>query len=421
VYELSEISALILSELKDIAQSQLEKKVLHAVITVPAYYGDLQRQAVKKAGSLAGLIVDRIVNEPTAAAVAYGYNKNLKQRVLVYDFGGGTFDVSVLQVKGNDFKVLATGGDTFLGGVDIDNRMVAYAVDRFREATGKDLASDKMAVQRIRAAAELSKRELSTQTSVELLLPYITQVNGKPVDMKIIFSRDLLNRLSIDLVDRTLEICDDVLASISCRKTEIEEILLVGGQTRMPLVQDQIKNHFGKLPRKGVHPDEVVAIGAAILANPDHACKKVALHDVLSIPIGIALAGGKFKVILDRNTPVPASKSYRVTLTREDSLVVDVYQGESPAILQNEYLGTFTFPNPAPGKRGGRTLEMKFELGAECLLTVLVRDLETHEQTLVKMMTLQSPKSLQDSLRNATEEERGWIKKWARKIFGKGP
>ncbi len=393
-YDLSQISAFILSEIRDVAQGQLECPIHRAVITVPAYYNDNQRQAVKKAGHLAGFQVDRIVNEPTAAAIAYGFNKGFNHKILVYDFGGGTFDVSILHVHGNEFKVLATGGDTFLGGIDIDNRLKAYVLKKFQEATGKDLSSEPVPIQRLRAASEQTKRDLSSQETLEMLLPFITEVKGKPVDLRIKITRVELNRLAADLVDRTITICDEVLTAIGIKKTDLNEILLVGGQTRMPLVRHKVEKHFGKTPRKGVHPEEVVALGAAILANPEAATSQVQLRDVLSIPIGIALANGKFKVILDRNTPIPASKTYRVTLKNDKGLVIDIYQGEKTFVRENEYLGKFWFPPPPKGLRGGIDLEMRFELSAECLLTVRVKDLETGEQTSTKMMTMQTQISL---------------------------
>lgn len=421
-YSLSQISAHILSEIREVAQGILGKKITRAVITVPAYYNDNQRHAVKKAGTLAGLLVERIVNEPTAAAVAYGVNKGFNENILVYDFGGGTFDVSILHVHGNEFKVLATGGDTFLGGVDIDNRITAFAIQKFKEATGKDLVTEKIAVQRIRQAAERAKRNLSVETQVQFLMPYITALHGKAVDLDFRFTRDQLNLLSADLVDRTLILCDQVLSSVNMKKDDIEEFLLVGGQTRMPLVQERVQAHFGRKPRKGVHPDEVVALGAAILANPEAMKTEVKLRDVLSIPIGIALAGGRFKIILHKNTPIPATKAYKLSVTREDMLVIDIYQGEDAAILKNEYLGTFCFPPPKTGKKEGRNLEMRFDLSAECLLTVKVRDAETGEQTVAEMVTVQSPKSLQESLRAAMKgkeaQKNGWFASFAKKTLG---
>lgn len=422
-YDLSEISSFILSEIVAVAQGQLETKISRAVITVPAYYNDNQRQAVKRAGVMAGLQVDRIVNEPTAAAIAYGFNRKFKQTILIYDFGGGTFDVSVLQVNNNKFKVLATGGDTFLGGVDVDNRLTAYALEQFRKATGKDLVSEKVAMQRLRQAAEQCKRDLSDRTSVEMLLPFITKINDEAVDLRIKLTRDQLNRLSAHFVDRTLQMCDDVLDSVGMKSSQIDAVLLVGGQTRMPLIRERIAKHFGKEPRKGVHPEEVVALGAAILANMGAKGSSVQLRDVLSIPIGVALPGGGFKVIMDRNTPIPTSKSFRVTVKKDDMLVIDLYQGEHKRVLQNEYLGTFSFPAPEKGRRGGRDLEMRFELSPECLLAVHVRDLETGETTSTAMVTVQSPKSLKEALaaeaKEGTTPKSGWFQSFARGILGK--
>lgn len=422
-YSLSQISAYILSGIREVAQGMLDRKIDRAVITVPAYYNDNQRQAVKKAGALAGLKVEKIVNEPTAAAVAFGFKKGLDQKILVYDLGGGTFDVSILQVQGNVFRVLATGGDTFLGGVDIDNRLTAYALERFHKVTGKDLASERVAVQRVRQAAEFSKRNLSLENNVEMLLPYVTDVNGKPTDLRIKLNRELLNRLSGDLIDRTLILADQVMNSVQLKKSDIDEILLVGGQTRMPMVQEKVQKHFSKGPRKGVHPDEVVALGAAILANPEAMELEITLRDVLSIPIGISLAAGKFKIILDRNTPIPASKAYKVAVTHEHEVMIDIYQGEYASILKNEYLGTFRFPAPIKGKRGGRNLEMRFDLSAECLLTVKVRDVETGKQTMTEMVAMQDPKSIEESLggtaRGKGTSKRSGFSSFVRKMLGR--
>lgn len=423
VYDLSEISSMILTEIKQYAEGTLEAEVYEAIITVPAYYNDNQRQAVKRAGELAGLEVKRIINEPTAAAIAYGLNKGLKQKILVYDFGGGTFDVSIMEIRGNEFKVIATGGDTFLGGIDIDNRLTGFALERFRNQTGKDLINEKVAVSRLRMAAEQAKCNLSIQKSVDILLPYITEIEGKAVDMKLQVTRDQLNQLSKDLVERTLLMCDEVMESSGIKREKIDEIILVGGQTRMPMVREMIEAHFHKLPRKGVHPEEVVAIGASILAEPEIASSPVELHDVLSIPIGIALLNGKFKVVLDRNTAIPAKRSFKITQDRLEALMVDIYQGDRAHILENEYLGTFCFPSPEPGEEG-RSLEMRFELSAECLLRVRIKDPRSGEEIVTEMITLQTPPSMkramQEALQNNKVEKSTGFRAFAQRILGFG-
>ena len=414
---------MILAEIKQFAEGALETEIDEAIITVPAYYNDNQRQAVKRAGALAGLDVKRIVNEPTAAAIAYGLNKGIRQRVLVYDLGGGTFDVSILEIKGNEFKVIATGGDTFLGGIDIDNRLTAFALERFHQQTGKDLVSEKVAVSRLRLAAEQAKCDLSIQQEVGMLLPYITEIADKPIDLKLQITRKLLNDLSKDLIDRTLSMCDEVIESCGIRKGSIDEIILVGGQTRMPLIRQKIEEHFQMTPRKGVHPDEVVALGAAILANPEVASSPVELRDVLSIPIGIALNNGKFKVVLDRNTPLPASRSFKITQDRSETLMVDIYQGDRGHILENEYLGTFCFPPPEEGEEG-RALEMRFELTQECLLRVRMKDPITGEVNVTEMITLQTPqslkKSMEEALQNTKYAKTTGFRAFAQRILGFG-
>ncbi|MGZ6141527.1 MAG: Hsp70 family protein, partial [Myxococcaceae bacterium] len=289
-YSLEEIGAFILGHAKRISEQFLGGPCPEAVISVPAYYNDLQRAAVKEAGRLAGFEVKRIVNEPTAAALAYGFNRGLDQNVLVYDLGGGTFDVSVLQITGNVFEVLATGGDTFLGGVDFDNRIIDYVLETFQQQTRVDLSQSPIAMQRIKNAAEAAKIDLTLIPNVVIELPYIEERKGKPLDMRIPLSREQLNTLTRDLVDRTFDLCDRVLADRGISKSSIDEIILVGGQSRMPLVQQEIARHFGKPPRKGVHPDESVALGAALLAESLGNIDAVTLLDALSMPIGFAMA-----------------------------------------------------------------------------------------------------------------------------------
>jgi molecular chaperone DnaK len=355
--------------------------------------------------------------------VAYGFNKGFDEKVLVFDLGGGTFDISVLHVKGNEFKVLATGGDTFLGGVDFDTRLAAWVIERFTEATKKDISQERVAVQRIRAASERAKRDLSQEKRVKMQLPYVTEVSGEPVDLHLEITREQLNKLTADLVDRTLSMCDEVLQRIGLKHSDLNEILLVGGQTRMPLVQNKIHQHFGKPPRKGVHPDEVVALGAAILANPEEFKASPKLRDVLSIPIGIALPSGRFKPVLDRNTPIPAGRSYRLTLSKNEPIEIDIYQGESARILENEYLGTFAFPAPPKGSKREQKLEMRFDLSEECLLTVEARDTETGQKTAAQLLTTDTPKSLRDSMEQAVKDEKeakpGWFKAFAQRVLKK--
>jgi molecular chaperone DnaK len=367
-YSLEQISGMVLGHAKRISEQFLGVPCPEAVISVPAYYNDLQRAAVKEAGRQAGFEVKRIVNEPTAAALAYGFNRGLDQNVLVYDLGGGTFDVSVLQITGNVFEVLATGGDTFLGGVDFDNRVIDYVLETFQQQTRVDLSQSPIAMQRIKNAAEAAKIDLTLIPNVVIELPYIEERKGKPLDLRIPLSREQLNALTRDLVDRTFDLCDRVLADKGISKSSIDEIILVGGQSRMPLVQQEITRHFGKPPRKGVHPDESVALGAALLAESLGNIDAVTLLDALSMPIGFAMANGKFRKIIDKNSVIPLTTSFRLPGPKEDSPIIelDIFQGDSEFIVDNEYLGTVKVPASAAGRR------IDFRLNEECLLEVVV-------------------------------------------------
>ncbi len=370
VRTLPEISAMVLAHLKKIAEAFLQKPIDEAVISVPAYYSDAQRHAVREAGRLAGFDVKRIVNEPTAAALAYGFSRGLDQKVLVYDLGGGTFDVSVLQLSGNVFEVLATGGDTFLGGVDFDNRIIDFVLEEFWRQHKVDLANSPIAMQRVKKGVEAAKIDLSLIPNVVIDLPFIEEKKGKPVDIRMPLSRQQLDELTMDLVDRTFEICDQVLGNRNLRPEEIDEIILVGGQSRMPLVQQKILEHFGKLARKGVHPDECVALGAALLADSLDQIDSVTLVDVLSMPIGIATPTNHFRKILDKNQTIPSSKSFRLPPPREpgQQIEIDIYQGESDLIVDNEFLGSIRLPAAATGRR------IDFKLDEECLLKVSFDD-----------------------------------------------
>src|SRR5512133_1595398 len=393
VYGLPEVSSLILAHIKKIAEAFLGKTIDAAVISVPAYYSDPQRQAVREAGRLAGFDVKRIVNEPTAAALAYGFARGLDQKILVYDLGGGTFDVSVLQLTGNVFEVLATGGDTFLGGVDFDNRIIDWILEDFWQKQKIDLAQSPIAMQRVKKGAEAAKIDLTLMPNVVIDLPFIEEKKGKPVDIRLALSRQQLNELTMDLVDRTFQICDQVLAERNLGPGDIDEIILVGGQSRMPLVQQKILEHFGKPPRKGVHPDECVALGAALLADSLDTIDSVTLVDVLSMPIGIALPNSHFRRILDKNTTIPSNKSFRLPPPREPGqpIEIDIYQGESDLIVDNEYIGSIRLPAAATGRR------IDFKLDEECLLKVTFDDPEKG-MTEVKLATRDTPDQLKKAL-----------------------
>ena len=395
VYSLPQISAFVLQHCKRVAEATLGQEISEAIISVPAYYNDNQRNAVKEAGRLAGFNVKRIVNEPTAAALAYGLNRGFDHKVLVYDLGGGTFDVSVLQLHGNVMEVLATGGDTFLGGVDFDNRIIDFVLEEFRNETKIDLTQSPIAMQRIKNAAEAAKIDLSLLSNVVIELPYVTDRKGKPVDLRIPISRERVNTLVMDLVDRSFELVERVLGEKGLQRGDIQEVLLVGGQTRMPLVQGKAHQFFGKPPRKGVHPDESVALGAALLAESMSEIDSVTLVDALSMPIGFAVSGGRFRKVIEKNTQIPSQRSFRLPPPRGgQGLELDVFQGDSDRIVDNEYLGTLRFPPESAGQR------VNFNLDEECLLHVTVEGI-TGEVKEVLLATQDTP----DALKAAWQEE----------------
>ena len=400
VYSLPQISAFVLQHCKRVAEATLGQEIHEAVVSVPAYYNDNQRNAVKEAGKLAGFTVKRIVNEPTAAALAYGLNRGFDHKVLVYDLGGGTFDVSVLQLHGNVMEVLATGGDTFLGGLDFDNRIIDYVLEEFRNETKIDLTQSPIAMQRIKNAAESAKIDLSLLSNVVIELPYITDRRGKPVDLRIPISRERLNALVMDLVDRSFELVERVLAEKSLNRSEIHEVLLVGGQTRMPLVQGKAHQYFGKPPRKGVHPDESVALGAALLAESMQEIDSVTLVDALSMPIGIGVPGGRFRKIIEKNTQIPAQRTFRLPPPRAGApLELDVFQGDSDRIVDNEYLGTLKFPPDAAGQK------VSFNLDEECLLHITIEAIAGTPRE-VMLATHDTPEALRQAWQEESERRR---------------
>ena len=395
VYSLPQISAFVLQHCKRVAEATLGQEITEAIISVPAYYNDNQRNAVKEAGILAGFSVKRIVNEPTAAALAYGLNRGFDHKVLVYDLGGGTFDVSVLQLHGNVMEVLATGGDTFLGGVDFDNRIIDFVLEEFRNQTKIDLTQSPIAMQRIKNAAEAAKIDLSLLSNVVIELPFITERKGKPVDLRIPLARERVNTLVIDLVEKTFQLVERVLGEKNLPRSDIQEVLLVGGQTRMPLVQGKAHQFFGKPPRKGVHPDESVALGAALLAESMQEIDSVTLVDALSMPIGFAMPGGRFRKVIEKNTQIPSKSGFRLPPGRDGKgLELDIFQGDSDRILDNEYLGTLKFPVEAAGQR------VNFILDEECLLHVTLEGVSGGTREVL-LATQDTP----DTLKVAWQEE----------------
>ncbi len=382
VFTLEQISAAILRKIKEVAEESLSAEVDQAVITVPAYFNDRQRQAVRAAGKLASLKVLRVLNEPTAAALAYGLGKNLNQRIAVYDLGGGTFDISIIDIKGRIFEVIATGGDTFLGGVDFDDRVMQWVLETFHKETGVDLSFDRVAVQRIRDAAEAAKIELSTTLVTRIHVPFVArQEDQTSLDVDLELSRDKLEELTGDLVERTVTNTERILREAGTTKQQVDEILLVGGQSRMPLVQRRITEFMGKPPCKGVHPDEAVGIGAAIMSHSlaGTVSDDVTLLDVLPMPIGINKTDGTMHVLFPKNQPLPDYKTRTLTTSKDNqrSIMLRIYQGENQICAENEMLGTFVFSGIRPAPKGKVQIEVTFHIDSEGILNLTARDKST--------------------------------------------
>jgi molecular chaperone DnaK len=400
-YTLQQIAALVLAELKECASQVLGERVERAVVTVPAHYDDHQRSAVHEAGRLAGLHVERIVNEPTAAALAYGHGKALRARVLVYDLGGGTFDASVLEIRGDSYEVVSTGGDTFLGGLDFDAQLVDHLVFRFMEDQGFAPPDDRAAWQRIRDAAEETKVALSTRERAIAHVPYLCKgEDGKEVDLSVEVTRAELEALTERLVDRSLEICREVLAAKGLRPSDVDEVLLVGGQSRMPLVWRKVAAAFGREPSSAVHPDEAVALGAAILGESIGSAGPIVLVDALAMGIGVGLPGGRMATVLARNTALPARKAYELATTRDGQaeLELHVFQGNSAKASECEYLGTVQFRDLPAREKGAVRISVEFALGAEGLLTVTGTDSESGRASVARLATHDTPDSLREKL-----------------------
>src|SRR5467141_3442843 len=387
-YSPPEISALILRKLKEAAEAYLGEKVTQAVITVPAYFNDSQRQATKDAGAVAGLEVLRIVNEPTAAALAYGLDKKKDETIAVYDLGGGTFDISILEIGEGVFEVKSTNGDTFLGGEDFDMRLVSYLADEFQKEQGINLRNDKLALQRLKEAAEKAKIELSSTTQTEINLPFITADQTGPKHLTLKLTRSKFEALVDDLIQKTVEPCRLALKDAGLTAGEINEVVLVGGMTRMPKVQEVVKQFFGKEPHKGVNPDEVVAIGAAIQAGVLQGdVKDVLLLDVTPLSLGIETPGGMFTRIIDRNTTIPNKKS-QVFSTAEDNqnaVTIRVFQGEREMASDNKLLGQFDLVGIPPAPRGVPQIEVTFDIDANGIVNVSAKDKGTGKEQRIQI------------------------------------
>jgi len=387
-YSPSQVSAMILQKMKETAESYLGETISQAVITVPAYFNDSQRQATKDAGKIAGLEVLRIINEPTAAALAYGLDKKNTGVIAVYDLGGGTFDVSVLEIGDGVFEVKSTNGDTFLGGEDFDIRLVDYLADEFKKEQGIDLRKDKLALQRLKEAAEKAKIELSASTQTEINLPFITADASGPKHLTLKLTRAKFESLVEDLIQKTVEPCRQALKDAGLTAGQIDEVVLVGGMTRMPTIQEVVKQFFGKEPHKGVNPDEVVAIGAAIQAGVLQGdVKDVLLLDVTPLSLGIETLGGVFTRLIDRNTTIPTKKS-QVFSTAEDSqsaVTIRVFQGEREMASNNKLLGNFDLAGIPPAPRGVPQIEVTFDIDANGIVQVSAKDKGTGKEQQIRI------------------------------------
>jgi molecular chaperone DnaK len=403
-----EISAMVLRKMRETAEDYLGTDVLTAVITVPAYFNDAQRQAIKDAGRIAGLEVLRIINEPTAAALAYGLGKERDARVAVYDLGGGTFDISILQVGGGVFEVLATNGDTHLGGDDFDDRVIRWMLEEFQRENGVDLSEDRMAYQRLKEAAEKAKCDLSFTLTTPITIPFVTVAEQGPLHLNMVLSQAKLEQLVDDLIERTREPCEKAMADAGLGPGDIDEVVLVGGQTRMPAVQEMVKKVFRVSPSKGVNPDEVVAIGAAIQGGIlAQQVDRVVLLDVIPHSLGIETEGGRCTRLIERNTTLPTSKGeiFTTVWDGQDRVEIKVLQGERDRSTENKLIGLFQLTGIRPAPRGVPKIEVFFDMDADGILRVSAKDLSTGKEQAIRIET-PSALSEEDLVRMQENAER---------------
>ncbi len=412
-YTLQEISALIIKKMKQIAEEFLGEEVGKAVITVPAYFNDNQRSATRDAGRIAGLDVIRVINEPTAAALAYGYGKHLSQKVAIYDLGGGTFDISLLELGEDVYEVIATSGDTYLGGDDFDDRIIDYCAERFLEQYKIDLRRNKITLQQLKEAAETAKIKLTSEEQVEINIPAIAEIDGKPVDLKIPLDRKTFSAMVMDLIQRTFKVTDEAMQMARLNTRNLDGVILVGGPTRIPIVRDSIKHYFQKEPQVGIDPDEVVAVGAAIqgdaLINMQGE-EEMVLLDLTPLSLGIEIATGRFERIIEINTPVPTENTRIFTTYKDnqDTVRIKVYQGESMIAQENELLGEFTLSGFRVAPRGEVKIAVTFEIDTNGILNVHARDVETNaEQSIRVAASGRLSEEKIDELREASPKQVG--------------
>lgn len=387
-YKPAEISAMILQKLKTDAEDKLGEKITEAIITVPAYFDDAQRKATKDAGEIAGLTVKRVINEPTAAALAYGFNKKKDEKIVVYDFGGGTFDISVLEIGDDTIEVKGTGGDTHLGGDDIDQRIIKYLIDEFKKDQGVDVSKDQFAVQRLKDATEKAKHELSSTLSTEVNIPFLTADASGPRHFSMTFTRAKLEELVRELVDRSIKLTKETIEQTGFKISDINEVILVGGQTRMPLITEEVKKLFGKEPHKDINPDEVVALGAAVQGGiMQGEIRDVLLLDVTPLSLGIETLGQVFTKMIEKNTTVPVSKSqiFSTAADNQPSVEIHILQGERAMAHDNKTLGRFILDGIPPAPRGVPQVEVSFDIDANGILNVKAKDKATGKEQSVRI------------------------------------